>query len=229
MGPPLFIKKMKRLSFLIICALFPLQLLSQNKQLDFEATLPDSVKYYVPEFATGRIVYTDGGFSTGKLNICTVDQSVRFIDDKGEVMSLSNVAQVDRVSIGPFLFLKNGNEFAAVVSYAEDVSLVVTKKFVFERDKKKGAFGATSETTNISSVSSASSERGQVFAFSSDVEYRIDTTPYLYKKSRFYPVTKKNLLKFFPNQKEQVEAYLDSHPANFQRVEELEAFFASIK
>lgn len=220
---------MKRVFILLICVLLPLQMFSQNRQLDFEATLPDSVKYYVPEFTAGRIVYTDGGFSSGKLNISTVDQSVRFIDDKGEVMSLSNLAQVDRVNIGPYLFLKNGNEFAAVVTYAEDVSLVLTRKFVFERDKKKGAFGATSETTNISSVSSAAAERGQVFEFSSDVQYRIDTTPYLYKKARFYPVTKKNLLKCFPNQKEQVEAYLEAHPTSFQRVEELEGFFATLK
>lgn len=220
---------MKRVFFLIIYVLLPLQLFSQNKQLDFEATLPDSVKYYVPEFTSGRIVYTDGGFSSGKLNICTVDQSVRFIDDNGELKSLSNVSQVDRVTIGPYLFLKNGNEFAAVVVFVDDVSLVVTKKFVFERDKKKGAFGATSETTNISSVSSASSERGQVYEFSSDVEYRIDTKPFLYKKKRFYPVTKKNLVKCFPDKKEQVEAYLDSHQVSFNSVEDLEELFSAIK
>ena len=214
--------------FSLVALFLPFALLGQNKQLEFEATLPDSVKYYVPEFTAGSIVFTDGGFSTGKLNISVVDQTVRFVDKSGEILSLSNQDQVDRVVIGKYLFLKNGNEFAAVVRSADEASLVVTRRFVFERDKKKGAFGARSETTSISSIASASAESGMQFNLSTTSEYRIDTVPFLYRKKRFYPVTRKNLLKFFPEKKDAVSAYLDSHNVNLQRVEEVELLFQEV-
>ena len=214
--------------FSLVALFMPLALFAQNRQLEFEATLPDSVKYYVPEFTTGSIVFTDGGFSTGKLNISVVDQTVRFVDKSGEILSLSNQDQVDRVVIGKYLFLRNGKEFAAVVRSADEASLVVTRRFVFERDKKKGAFGARSETTNISSVASASSESGISFDLSTTSEYRIDTVPYLYRKKRFYPITRKNLLKFFPDKKEAVSSYLDNHDVNLQKVEDVELLFQEV-
>ena len=136
--------------FSLVALFLPFALLGQNKQLEFEATLPDSVKYYVPEFTAGSIVFTDGGFSTGKLNISVVDQTVRFVDKSGEILSLSNQDQVDRVVIGKYLFLKNGNEFAAVVRSADEASLVVTRNHGWQRGALTGVLcGLTMEPVYV--------------------------------------------------------------------------------
>jgi len=215
--------------FFLLALVLPMALGAQNRQMEFESGLADSIKYYIPEFAKGRIVFLDGGFSTGMLNISTVDQTVRFVDKSGEILTLINQDQVDRVIIGPYLFLKKGKEFAAVVCADNEASLVVVRRFVFERDKKKGAFGSRSETTNISSVSSVSSESGMTFNLSTTSEYKIITTPYLYRRNRFYSVTRKNLLKFFPEKKDAVSDYLDTHEIDFQNVEDLELLFRYLK
>lgn len=199
---------------------------AQSAQADFEATLPDSVKYVMPAFGPGNILYKDGGFSRGSFNICTVDNTLRYIDTDESEKVLADPSQVESVSISGVLFLHTQNMYLGVVGDYDDILLCVEKRMVFD-DKKVGAYGTTSATSSIRTVG-ASTDNGSTFRFS-NVKYQIKETPYLYKKGRVHFPSKKNLIKLFPAKKADIEAYLESNRVDFSDYRQVEALLDQLK
>ena len=84
----------KIISLILALTIGNIALSGQSAQGDFEKQLPDSVKYYLPEFMEGRIIYKDGGFSTGRFNISTLDQTIRYMDSDEKVMGIKDNASL---------------------------------------------------------------------------------------------------------------------------------------
>lgn len=226
--PSPFSKKPMKKVILSLCAfcLLALSVRAQSAQADFEATLPDSVKYVMPAFGPGNILYKDGGFSRGSFNICTVDNTLRYIDtDKSEKV-LADPSQVESVSISGVLFLHAQNMYLGVVGDYDEVLLCVEKRMVFD-DRKVGAYGTTSATSSIKTVGTAT-DNGATFRFS-NVKYEIKETPYLYKKGRVYVPSKKTLTKLFPAKKADIEAYLEETRIEFSDYRQVEALLEKLK
>ena len=226
--PSPFSKKPMKKVILSLCAfcLLALSVRAQSAQADFEASLPDSVKYVMPAFGPGNILYKDGGFSRGSFNICTVDNTLRYIDtDKSEKV-LADPSQVESVSISGVLFLHVQNMYLGVVGDYDDVLLCVQKRLVFD-DRKAGAYGTSSATSSIKTVGS-STDNGSTFRFS-NVKYDVKETPYLYKKGRIHVPSKKTLTKLFPAKKAEVEAYLQENRVEFSDYRQVEALLEKIK
>ena len=123
---PFFKKTMKHI-ILSLCAfcLLALSAGAQSAQADFEASLPDTVKYVMPAFGPGNILYKDGGFSRGSFNICTVDNTLRYIDTDESEKVLADPSQVESVSISGVLFLHTQNMYLGVVGDYDDILLCV--------------------------------------------------------------------------------------------------------
>lgn len=218
---------MRRL-FLSLFAFF-LAILSagaQSAQADFEATLPDSVRYVMPAFGPGNVLYTDGGFSRGTFNISTVDNTLRYIDTDGSEKALADPSQVESVSISNVLFLHKQNMYLGVVGDYDEVLLCVNKRLVFD-DRKSGAYGTSSATSSIRTVGS-STQGGSTFRFS-NVRYELKETPYLYKKGRLYVPSKKTLTKLFPAKKAEIEAFLQENKMEYSDFRQVEALLETIK
>ncbi len=90
---------MKRLLILLALCASIVASFGQTSQQEFESGVPDSLKYVLPQFALGQVVYKDGTYSAGKFNISTIDQSIRFIDRDGSEKALVDGSNVDRVTI----------------------------------------------------------------------------------------------------------------------------------
>lgn len=99
----------------------------------------------------GRIIYKDGGFSTGRFNISTLDQTIRYMDSDEKVMGIKDNASVDRASIGGLLFIRYRTYYLAFSLDIDGTYLCVSRRLVF-KDEKKGAFGSESSTGNIKEV-----------------------------------------------------------------------------
>jgi len=224
---PLFKKPMKQV-ILSLCAfcLLALNAGAQSAQADFEASLPDSVKYVMPAFGPGNILYKDGGYSRGSFNICAVDNTLRYIDTDESEKVLADPSQVESVSISGVLFLHVQSMYLGVVGDYDDVLLCVEKRLVFD-DRKAGAYGTSSATSSISTVG-ASTESGSTFRFS-NVKYDVKETPYLYKKGRIYVPSKKTLTKLFPAKKAEIEALLQENRVEFSDYRQVEALLEKIK
>lgn len=220
---------MKRLILALVGLVASLSLFAQTDLERFERQFPDSLIYVMPEFMPGRVVYKNGQYSNGIFNIATIDQTLRFRTDGGETLALKDNRDVDRVTIGKSLFLHLNNEYAQVVGVSDDVILCVTKKLVFKKDAKKGAFGMTSETTSISSVSNYTEELGSTYNLSSQAEHRMVQAPILVKKNRQYPFNRKSLEKLFPDKKAALADYLAANSVNFDNPADATALFSALK
>lgn len=219
---------MKKLFFSLLAFALALPLASaQSAQAQFEATLPDSVRYVMPSFGPGSLLYKDGGYSRGTFNISTLDQTLRFLDTDGSEKTLADPSQVQSVSISNVLFLHVQDKYLGVVADCGDVLLCVEKRMVFD-DRKTGAYGTSSATSSIRTVGGTSTDTGTTFRFS-NVKYELKETPYFYKKGRLTVPSKRSLLKLFPSKKETIEAYLQETPVDFNRYEDLKALLVSLQ
>ena len=215
---------------LLTAALLVLSLVSyaQTELERIEKELGDSVVYVVPAFQRGRVVYKNGEFANGDLNISIIDQSLRFRDASGKILSVDDNQAVDRVTIGPLLFLHLGKDYAGVVATQGDVILCVVRKLEFERDVKTGAYGQKSETTNIGRIGSMY-ESGGIYDINLQAGYKIKETPVLVKKNRHYAFSRKSLEKLFPDKKAAIADYLRDNSVNFDSAADAEALFLSLK
>lgn len=200
---------------------------AQTAKNQFEESLPDSIKYVMPAFGQGVIVYKDGSHARGLFNISTVDQSLRFKEANGTEKILINVGQVDRVTISSVAFLNAQEMFLGVVDYYNnDVILCVNKRLVFD-DRKTGGYGLSSASSSIQTVGTTS-QTGNTYTYT-NIKYEVKETPYLYKKGRLYACTKKNITKFFPDKKEAVESYLQENKVDFSNYKQVEALMEVLK
>lgn len=216
--------------FFIIAAIFLSGFFAssaQSLQGSFEKELPDSVKYYIPEFENGRVIYKDGQFATGKFNISTLDQTLRYIDANGKVMGITDNSSIDRVQIGKMMFIRHQNYYLALALNVDDVYLCASRRLVFA-DSKKGAFGMESSTTNIKEAKKVEGTGGMIYDLNGKPSYTVKNIPYLYRKNVAYAPTKKLLLRFFKDKSEQINAYLDNHRVNFSDFDQVYDLLAAI-
>ena len=219
---------MKKLLLPVLTFLLPVLAFAQSELARIERELGDSVVYVVPAFQKGKVVYKNGEFATGDLNISIVDQTLRFKDGNGQILSVDDNNAVDRVTIGPMLFLHLGKEYAGVADSKGEVILCVVRKLEFKRDEKTGAYGMKSETTNIGRIGSMY-DSGSIYDINLEAGYKVRETPVLVRKGRQYAFNKKSLEKLFPDKKAVLAEYLQANSVDFDSAQDAAALFAALK
>lgn len=205
-----------------------ISLSAQTQQEKFEQSLPDSVKYYLPKFDKGRIVYTDGGFSSGTFNVGTLDQTIRFVAEDKSILAVTNMAEVDRVTIGGVLFMKNGSSLVAVVDTNGDILLGVTKRLEIDNFSKKGAYNTESQTSSVSTYGSVLTT-GAVYDLELGAKYKVKEYPYIVRKNTAHIASKNIFLKSFPSYKAEITKYLEDNKVDFTSVKDVTDLFTYIK
>ncbi|HOG41921.1 MAG TPA: hypothetical protein PK979_01705 [Bacteroidales bacterium] len=226
---------MKRILMIILTACFALSTQAQNviqhkKGEDMTQHMLDSVKYVLPDFTAGIVIFKDGRTANGPLNISTISQKLLFISPQGEIQEVLNQNNIDRVSVKGRSFVQTKQGFVELLDIADNVILGSVKRVKFLESEKKGAFGTTSETTSVTSISSISTE-GQRYELAQHVNtpftYRV--TPYLGINGKFSYATKKYILKCFPSKKDKIESYLKENKVDFESLEDVRALFEYLK
>ena len=70
-----------------------------------QGNIPAEVFYMLPEFGQGMVYFSDQGPAQGEMNICAVDQTLRFLDEKGTELALDNDKDLLQVNFGDVMFL----------------------------------------------------------------------------------------------------------------------------
>ena len=78
---------------------------------DLLKVLPHNVVYLLPEFQEGTVDFTDGTSSSGRINICNIDNSIRFINSTGDTLLLANPDRVARAIVDGKVLMKLDNSF----------------------------------------------------------------------------------------------------------------------
>ncbi|MBQ5985430.1 MAG: hypothetical protein IJL56_10720 [Bacteroidales bacterium] len=219
---------MKKILVSSLLLILPVLAFAQNELARIERELGDSVVYVLPAFQKGKVIFKNGEFATGDLNISIVDQSLRFKDEGGQILSVDDNSSVDRVTIGPMLFLHLGKDYAGVVDSGEEVILCLVRKLEFKRDEKTGAFGMKSETTNITRIGSMY-DNGNIYDINLEAGYKIREIPVLVRKGRQFAFNRKSLEKLFPDKKAVLAEYLQSNNVDFESAQDAAALFSVLK
>lgn len=190
----------------------------------------DSVKYVLPDFAAGMVIFNNGEQSNGALNINTIDQKVHFIDPSGKILVLSNNDQVSRVFIKGRSFINSRYGYVEVYETAGDIFMGEVRRVGFISEDKTGAFGSKSQTTSIQTINSVQTSGGYMVDFEKQKNspYTYKKIPYLCRKGLFQTVTKKTLQKCFPEKKEDIEQYISENDINLNYVEDVRKLFKEL-
>ena len=170
--------------------------------------VPDDVYYLMPSFADGVVYFRGQAPARGRLNICALDHSLRFMDKDGKELAASNVENILKVQIDTVSFLRWLEFYYRQYPVTADMGVALYREVRIKTDAKQGAFGTTSQTSAITNRSTFYVD-GALYNLEGnrDFPYEINEQVALYKGIAVFPLNKKNLRKLFPEKKEQIDAW----------------------
>lgn len=186
------------------------------------------VYYLLPEFQEGTVYFRGKAPAQGKLNICAVDNTLRFLDKDGTELSASQSDNIFKVKIDTVVFMLCQNVFYRLYPVSMDMGVARRRDVHIIKDAKQAAYGGVSQTQAIR-------EYGTIYAdgvaynlnTAKEYPYRMSETLYLYCGEEVYPVNKKSFRKLFPDKKAEIDAFFKSGASAPDSVEGLQALLSS--
>ena len=190
--------------------------------------IPADVFYLLPEFGHGMVYFSDQGPAQGQMNICAVDQTLRFMDNDGKELS-SNADNITRVVIGDVVFVRVDGAYYRLYPITDDLTVAYRRDVEIIRDVKKGAYGTESRTSSIRNVGTFQAD-GMMYTLqqATDYPYHVTESCSLYQAGSVVPFNKRNLRKQFPERKDDIDAWLKANRNLPKGLEETEAFLAKL-
>lgn len=188
--------------------------------------MPADVFYLLPEFRQGMVYFSDQGPAQGELNICAVDQTLRFMD-KGQELS-SGADNINRVVVDDIVFVRIDGVFYRLYPITDDLTVAFRRDVEILRDVKTGAYGMQSRTSSIREVGSLQSD-GMMYTLQSSKSYpyNVSESCFLFQAGDVTPINKRSLRKRFPARKDELDAWLKSHSLP-KTLEETRAFLSRL-
>ena len=173
--------------------------------------VPADVFYLMPEMTQGTLRFQDR-FVNGKFNICAVDQTLRFQDEKGMELALGNDGDLLQVNFGDVMFLHAEGAFYRLYPVSDAASVAVKRDVVVMTDTKNSSYGMASSTTAVEEIGIVQGD-GHLVSFNDarQYPYKMTETAYLYRNGYLVRWNKKNCVKCFPFKKAEIEAWFAGH------------------
>ena len=173
--------------------------------------IPADVFYLMPEMTQGTLRFQDR-FVNGKFNICAVDQSLRFLDEKGTELALDNDKDLLQVNFGDVMFLHADGFYYRLYPVSDATYVAVKRDVRVMTDTKASSYGMSSSTTAVQEVGLIQAE-GHIVNFNDarQYPYKMTETAFLYRNGYLVRWNKKNCLKCFPFKKAEIEAWFAEH------------------
>ena len=208
-------KRIVTIAALLLC--LPFAAKGQDSQAD--------LRYLMPSFSDGMIFFNGSAPAQGKLNICAMDNTLRFLDKSGKEMVAANEDNIAKVRIDTVYFIRYGGQYYRMYRIQGDTGIALKRDVRAVKEGKQGAYGTTSQTASIR-------ENEGVYADgisynldkSQDVKLESVETLFLYKGDDVLVFNKRNLRKLFPDSKDAIEAYFKNGgtvPSTVPEAEEL--------
>ena len=212
------------------CALSAQDVIHHKRGEDLQQYLLDSIKFVLPGYQSGIVKFKDGSFSRAPLNISTIEQRLYFLNPSNEVQVLTNEDQVDYVFMDRRSFFKSRYGYVEKLTTIGDIALGVVRRVTFLETEKKGAYGAPTQTSSVSTINSIQ-EGGIMYTLNVDqtTPFLYKVIPYLCKENKILLSNKKNLMKCFPGKKEAIESYLKEHSVDFESLEDMQQLFEALR
>ena len=190
--------------------------------------VPNDVYYLLPEFGNGYVYLRGQIPAQGKMNICAVDQTLRYFDDNGTELEAADADNILRVRIDTVWFLRSRGAFYRMYPLSADTGVALKREVKILTDVKQGAYGTTSRSSSIQEYRTLYAG-GSLHQLNENKVYphEISENLFLYKGETVYPLSKKNLTRLFPEKKEVTEAYFKAGNTLPKTAGEVQALLAS--
>ena len=96
--------------------------------------IPDEDFYLMPAFGEGTVYLRGQGPAQGRINICAVDQTLRFINDDGTELSAVDQDAIARVQIDTVWFLRSGGAFYRMYPVSNEIGIALRRDTKIIRD-----------------------------------------------------------------------------------------------
>lgn len=194
-------------SFLTFCSLLMAFSFARAQEPSAHG-IPDDVFYLLPSFTHGVIYFRGQSPAQGELNICAVDNSLRFKDKDGKELMAGDPDNIVMVQLDTVSFIRHEGVFYRMYSVSAELGVALRRKVRIIVDAKPGAYGTTTQTSSVKEYGSLYAE-GAIYNLDSGktYPYEVEESVNLYKGNAVFPLTKKNLKKLFPDKKETIDAY----------------------
>ena len=189
--------------------------------------IPADVYYLMPQFGDGTVYLRGQRPAQGKMNICALDNTLRFIGPNGKELTASQDGDILKVRIDTVLFLRDLDVFYRLWPLNADLGVAVQREVRLQRDAKEGAYGTTSQTSSVQNYGTIYSD-GVTYSINSEKEYPYTVRELfcVYSGETVYSLTRKNLRKLFPARKDEIDAWFKSKAPLPETVEDALAFLA---
>jgi hypothetical protein len=187
--------------------------------------------YKYDGFLPGKIFFRDGNFAEGKFNYNYLNGEIEFIEKDTLAIAKQQMFNIKMMTVDRDTFFYDKGYLQQVVGTPLGKLLKKQMLIVMKREKI-GAYDQPTATSAIESYSSFSDAYG---SFNPNLRVRENITLVLrtdyYFGSKFNVflfANKKNLLKAYPNKKEQINQYFKRREVNFRNGEDLKKLLVSL-
>lgn len=199
-----------RIKYLLAAGLLGCLSLSAAAQDNTQGVTAE-IYYLMPSFGQGMIWFSNQGPAQGKLNICAEDNSLRYLDKDGQEVVAASIDNVVKVQIDTAVFIRNEGVFYRIYSLSDELAVAVRRDLDIQRDAQRGAYGGYSRTSSIQEYSTFYAD-GIAYNLekSDNYPFTVSETCFLYTEGKIVPFTKRTLRKYFPQRKDDIDAFLKS-------------------
>ncbi|MEJ8842363.1 hypothetical protein WG954_08210 [Lacibacter sp. H375] len=190
--------------------------------------IPKNETFEYLKFEQGVVYFRDGKRSSAKLNYSFVYEEMLFIATNGDTLTILNPGETSSVVIGKDEFYHAGIRFVKLDTAIGDVKLGVSNFFATLSKKKVGAYGTTTEG-GTDSYSSFIVPNNTKLTLTPSIVTTVARRKALFignKFNQFIPVTKKNIVSFYPEKEAQLKKYFQGKEVNFSSREDIIALIA---
>lgn len=175
-----------------------------------------------PQFIDGIITLKDGTVCSGKLNYDTSIDEMQFIGTKNEILSFAEPEKVAKVVIANRTFIHVKNFFVEILTEGPvSLCLKVHQKRIAE---KIGAYGGTSSTSSIESLTTVKLSDGTMTKLSPNekVTFQMESLFYLMYNGKIKLILNQNdLFKYFSSHKELIRQELENQHTKVSSIDSM--------
>ncbi|MGM9776294.1 MAG: hypothetical protein ACI3ZG_05955 [Candidatus Coprenecus sp.] len=189
--------------------------------------LPDSICYMMPQFTKADIVYTSGKQFSAVVNICNVDNSVRFINRDGDTLLMANANSVQYITTPEALYTRINDYFIRNIAMSGKISLGIRNLFridVEQTELSGGGIGLP-KTSTARTASNLETDYNVDKDVAREVEWEIKSEFILSDSQKRYPCKRSSFEKLFPSKKKEIKEYVKQNKIDFDKKEDLILLF----
>ena len=181
-----------------------------NARQDLLSVLPAEAAYFLTRFEEAVIYFTDGTTSSGTVNICLVDNSIRFIAPAGDTLLMSRGDRVLRILVSDTLILKANDYFARQIAVFGPYSLSERKSLELDvlQEKKTGAYGSVHPTSTAMSANLMLLDPSRKFEAATDISYSMKSEYVLTDETDVYKARAAAFCRLFPEKKREIKKFI---------------------